>query len=119
MARFERMTAESVRSFATVATNADRGCRLLTPAGPVCNPPCSHTHQTMRPQGGKMSVSAAEIPDKTFLQTVGDRRSIRYYDPDKKVEDWKIQTILQTGPPRLLPGEHQRDRGDRRRARQL
>ena len=43
-----------------------------------------------------MSVSAAEIPDKTFLQTVGDRRSIRYYDPDKKVEDWKIQTILQT-----------------------
>ena len=43
-----------------------------------------------------MSVSAGEIPDKAFLQTVGDRRSIRYYDPDKKVEDWKIQTILQT-----------------------
>ena len=43
-----------------------------------------------------MPVSAAEIPDKTFLKTVGDRRSIRYYDPDKKVEDWKIQTILQT-----------------------
>jgi nitroreductase len=43
-----------------------------------------------------MSVSAAEIPDKSFLQTVGDRRSIRYYDPDKVVEDWKIQTILQS-----------------------
>ena len=43
-----------------------------------------------------MSVSAADIPDKSFLQTVGDRRSIRYYDPDKKVEDWKIQTILQS-----------------------
>jgi len=43
-----------------------------------------------------MSISAADIPDKTFLQTVGDRRSIRYYDPDKVVEDWKIQTILQT-----------------------
>jgi nitroreductase len=43
-----------------------------------------------------MSITAADIPDKTFLQTVGDRRSIRYYDPDKKVEDWKIQTILQT-----------------------
>jgi hypothetical protein len=43
-----------------------------------------------------MSVSAADIPDKTFLQTVGDRRSIRYYDPDKTVEDWKIQTILQS-----------------------
>ena len=43
-----------------------------------------------------MSVSAADIPDKSFLQTVGDRRSIRYYDPDKVVEDWKIQTILQS-----------------------
>jgi nitroreductase len=43
-----------------------------------------------------MPVSAAEIPDKPFLQTVGDRRSIRYYDPDKKVEDWKIEAILQT-----------------------
>ncbi len=42
-----------------------------------------------------MPVSAAEIPDKSFLQTAGDRRSIRYYDPDKKVEDWKIETILQ------------------------
>jgi nitroreductase len=44
-----------------------------------------------------MSVSAAEIPDKPFLQTVGDRRAIRYYDPDRKVEDWKIQTMLQAG----------------------
>jgi nitroreductase len=44
-----------------------------------------------------MSVSASDIPDKNFLQTVGDRRSIRYYDPDKKVEDWKIQTMLQAG----------------------
>jgi nitroreductase len=43
-----------------------------------------------------MSVSAAEIPDRPFLQTVGDRRSIRYYDPDRKVEDWKIEAILQT-----------------------
>ena len=42
-----------------------------------------------------MPVSAAEIPDKSFLQTAGDRRSIRYYDPDKKVEDWKIEAILQ------------------------
>jgi nitroreductase len=43
-----------------------------------------------------MSVSAAEIPDAPFLQTVGDRRTIRYYDPDRKVEDWKLQAILQT-----------------------
>jgi nitroreductase len=42
-----------------------------------------------------MSINAADIPDKTFLQTVGDRRSIRYYDPDKRVEDWKIQAMLQ------------------------
>jgi nitroreductase len=39
---------------------------------------------------------SVDIPAKSFLQTVGDRRSIRYYDPDKKVEDWKIQTILQS-----------------------
>jgi nitroreductase len=43
-----------------------------------------------------MSPSASDLPDKSFLQTVGDRRSIRYYDPDRKVEDWKLQTILQT-----------------------
>ena len=40
-----------------------------------------------------MSVN---IPDKSFFQTVGDRRSIRYYDPDRKVEDWKIQAILES-----------------------
>ena len=40
-----------------------------------------------------MSVT---IPDKSFFQTVGDRRSIRYYDPDRKVEDWKIQVMLET-----------------------
>ena len=44
-----------------------------------------------------MSVSAAEIPDKSVLQAIGDRRSIRYYDPEKTVEDWKIQTMLQAG----------------------
>ena len=42
-----------------------------------------------------MSVNAAEIPDVPVLQAIGDRRTIRYYDPDKKIEDWKIQTILQ------------------------
>lgn len=40
-----------------------------------------------------MSVN---IPDKSFFKTVGDRRSIRYYDPDRKVEDWKIQAVLET-----------------------
>ena len=44
-----------------------------------------------------MSVSAADISDKSVLQAIGDRRSIRYFDPDKKVEDWKLQTMLQAG----------------------
>lgn len=44
-----------------------------------------------------MSVSAAEIPDTPILQTIGDRRSIRYFDPEKKVEDWQLQTMLQAG----------------------
>src|SRR5262249_4559298 len=47
-------------------------------------------------QGGSMSASAAAIPSVPFFQTAGDRRSIRYFDPDKKVEDWQIQAILQT-----------------------
>jgi nitroreductase len=42
-----------------------------------------------------MSITAADIPDKTVLQSVGDRRSIRYFDPDKKVEDWQLQVVLQ------------------------
>ena len=42
-----------------------------------------------------MSVSASDIPDVSVLQAIGDRRTIRYYDPARKVEDWKIQTILQ------------------------
>ncbi len=42
-----------------------------------------------------MSITAADIPDKTVLQAVGDRRSIRYFDPDRKVEDWQLQTVLQ------------------------
>ena len=44
-----------------------------------------------------MSVSAADIPDPGVLTTIGNRRSIRYFDPEKKVEDWKIHTILQAG----------------------
>jgi nitroreductase len=42
-----------------------------------------------------MSVSASEIPDTPVLQAIGDRRSIRYFDPDRKVEEWKVQAILQ------------------------
>lgn len=42
-----------------------------------------------------MSISAADVPDLPVLQAIGNRRSIRYFDPTKTVEDWKIQTILQ------------------------
>lgn len=36
-----------------------------------------------------------DFPDVPVFQALGDRRSIRYYDPDRKVEDWKIEAILQ------------------------
>ena len=36
-----------------------------------------------------------DIPDVPVFQAMGDRRSIRYYDPDRKVEDWKIEAMLQ------------------------
>ncbi len=39
--------------------------------------------------------TAAEVPDLPVLQAIGDRRTIRYYDPERKVEPWKIQAILQ------------------------
>jgi nitroreductase len=36
-----------------------------------------------------------EIPDVPVFRALGSRRSIRYYDPDRKVEDWKIEAMLQ------------------------
>ena len=36
-----------------------------------------------------------DFPDVPVFQAMGDRRSIRYFDPDRKVEDWKIQAMLQ------------------------
>ena len=36
-----------------------------------------------------------DFPDVAVFQAMGDRRSIRYYDPDRKVEDWKIEAMLQ------------------------
>ena len=51
----------------------------------------------MSPSSDTTSIpaSAAEIPDLPVLQAIGNRRTIRYYDPDRKVEDWKIQAVLQ------------------------
>jgi len=36
-----------------------------------------------------------DFPDVPVFQARGNRRSIRYYDPDRKVEDWKIEAMLQ------------------------
>ncbi len=44
-----------------------------------------------------MAISAGDIQDTGVLQAIGNRRSIRYFDPERKVEDWKLQTILQAG----------------------
>ncbi|MEO2057321.1 MAG: nitroreductase family protein, partial [Thermoleophilia bacterium] len=41
-----------------------------------------------------MAVNASDIPDMSTLQAIGNRRSYRYYDPTKTVEDWKIDTML-------------------------
>ena len=41
-----------------------------------------------------MAVKASDIPDMPTLQAIGSRRSFRYYDPTKTVEDWKIDTML-------------------------
>jgi nitroreductase len=42
-----------------------------------------------------MSI-ASQIAPTPFFQVAGNRRAIRYFDPEKKVEDWKIQAILQS-----------------------
>ena len=44
-----------------------------------------------------MAVSASDIPDVPVLEAIGNRRSFRYYDPSRTVEDWKIHTMLQAG----------------------
>ena len=44
-----------------------------------------------------MAVSASDIPDMPVLEAIGNRRSYRYYDPSRTVEDWKIQTMLNAG----------------------
>ncbi len=41
-----------------------------------------------------MAVTAADIPDVPTLQAIGDRRTYRYYDPSRTVEDWKIDIML-------------------------
>ena len=37
----------------------------------------------------------SDIPDVPVLRALGNRRSIRYFDAARTVEDWKIETMLQ------------------------
>lgn len=39
--------------------------------------------------------AAADVPDVPILQALGNRRSIRYFDADRAVEQWKIESMLQ------------------------
>src|SRR5262245_30639899 len=84
--RARRGARTAAREIATVATAGSTGVDCARPAGPVLPAPQTNVDES-RPQGGQMSPSASEIPDTPFFQTAGDRRSIRYYDPDRKVED--------------------------------
>lgn len=38
---------------------------------------------------------ASQVEDIPILRALGNRRSIRYFDADKTVEDWKIESMLQ------------------------
>ncbi|MBI2684249.1 MAG: nitroreductase family protein [Actinobacteria bacterium] len=42
-----------------------------------------------------MALDPSDIPDVPVFQALGDRRSIRYFDPEQRVEAWKIEAILQ------------------------
>ena len=47
------------------------------------------------PQADAGPPPADQIPDVPLLKALGDRRSIRYFDADRRVEPWKIETMLQ------------------------
>ncbi len=42
-----------------------------------------------------MALNPADVPDVPLFQALGDRRSIRYFDPERTAEDWKIEMLLQ------------------------
>ena len=48
--------------------------------------------------------SASEIPKMDAFTAIGTRRSIRWYEPNKPVEKWKIQTthLVVSSAPLLL-----------------
>ena len=42
-----------------------------------------------------VSPNPADVADLPVLRALGNRRSVRYFDPDRQVERWKIETMLQ------------------------
>jgi nitroreductase len=42
-----------------------------------------------------MPIDARDVPDVPVLRALGNRRSVRYFDPDRTVERWKIEAMLQ------------------------
>ena len=42
-----------------------------------------------------MPIDANDVPDVPVLRALGNRRSVRYFDPDRTVERWKIEAMLQ------------------------
>ena len=42
-----------------------------------------------------MPIEARDVPDVPVLRALGNRRSVRYFDPDRTVERWKIEAMLQ------------------------
>lgn len=45
--------------------------------------------------------AASSVQQMSALEAIGTRRSIRWYEPDKSVERWKMQTILEAA--RIAP----------------
>ncbi|HWH15648.1 MAG TPA: nitroreductase family protein [Miltoncostaeaceae bacterium] len=50
---------------------------------------------TTAPDPHDAPPSPEAVPDLPVLRALGDRRSIRYFDPERTVERWKIETMLQ------------------------
>jgi nitroreductase len=40
-------------------------------------------------------AASSDVPDVPVLRTLGNRRSIRYFDADRTVERWKVESMLQ------------------------
>jgi nitroreductase len=55
----------------------------------------SHEEGDVSTEATAGTPPADQIPDVPLLRALGDRRSIRYFDPDRTVEPWIIESMLQ------------------------